>query len=348
MNTDTAMFILDIVTKLLNKPLSSNEYYGIGGSKDIFRRTVERNKGIGDTCIEVLSNLIIKETEYNEIKKNLVLDYLKQFLTHKEKIYVKRNSKDMKTIVNFAAAKFSTHSNVPDLSSVQYFNLSTDGNYRVVGVKDLVNIGWTFKAVVDETIKMDFETIDNITLEHNGDNEQWFQIVRETPETLRFLIDENNKAIGYYYFIPMFEDMFSKAKNGQLFDSEITADKVPLFLQGIYNIYFPAICIREKYRKTLALKKMLISALDLFEELALSGIFINEICALAYSNSGASLCQSVGLKYTQNHIAEGKIYHGNIEDLLKHPLCTKYAKLKDLYNVNLNTKRSDLLVKDSD
>lgn len=332
MNISTGRFVLDIVTRLLNKSLSSEEYYKIGGSKNIFRRCVERNKGIGDTCSEALSNLIVKETKHDELKKKLILDYLKQFLTVKEKNYIKRNPTDIKTIVKFTTVKFTAHNNsVPDLGNVQYFDLSTDGNFRVVGVRDLISMGWNFEDIVNETIKIDYETINDITLEHNGDNDQWVQVVHENPETLRFLVDENAKAIGYYYFIPLFEDVFQKAKEGQLFDSEITVDKVPFLLQGTYDIYFIVICLRETYRKTFALRQMLFSVMELFEEMASNGIFINEICTQAYSDSGIALCKSIGLKYLKNHIDKGTVYHGTIMDILEHPLYTKFSKLKEMY-----------------
>jgi len=85
MNT-SARFVFDIVTKLLNKPLSSNEYYKVGGSKNIFRRCVERNKGIGATCAEALINLIIKEIKYNELKKKFDFRLFKTIFDIRRKI----------------------------------------------------------------------------------------------------------------------------------------------------------------------------------------------------------------------------------------------------------------------
>ena len=258
-------------------------------------------------------------------------------MTLEEKLYFSRNQNDIKTAVKFAIAKVSSSSSsgVPNLSNIHYFNLATNGNFRVVGIRDLVSMGWTFKDIVNETIKIDYETINDITSEHNGDNEQWFQVVRENPETLRFLLDENLKAIGYYYFIPLFKDTFQQAKNGQLFDSEITVDKVPLMLQGTYDIYFIVICIRETYKKAFALKQMLLSVMELFEEMASNGIFINEICTQAYSESGIALCKSIGLKYLKDHVDKGQVYHGNISDLLVHPLSAKFDNLRNIYDNRL-------------
>jgi len=36
MNLNTSKFIVDIIKNLLKQPLSSNEYYGVGGSRNIF------------------------------------------------------------------------------------------------------------------------------------------------------------------------------------------------------------------------------------------------------------------------------------------------------------------------
>jgi hypothetical protein len=46
-------------------------------------------------------------------------------------------------------------------------------------------------------------------------------------------------------------------------------------IPGTYNIYFASICLKENYKKTLALQKLLISMLNVFEELALNGVFID-------------------------------------------------------------------------
>jgi hypothetical protein len=478
MNT-SAEFIVDIVVKLLKKKLSSNEYYGLGGSKNIFRLCVERCKGIGDTCTETLANLIIQETKYDEIKKKLVMDYLKQYLSPKELDYLNRNPNDIKTIVIFATSKFSvkTRRTIPDLNKVKYstvkkntkhqiqiltsklsdlyekmvtyididpvislslsktilgtineyilengkikkstikkdfadiflakkifpenvalsmkhlensFQLESkmDRNYhedfidscfsslrlvikwflseylkstykiemqiirvpeekktnnnallsefRIVDVNELISLGWTLEEIVEEGMKIDFETIEDITIEHNGDFEQWLTVARENSETIRYLLTKENKLIGYWHFSPLFNDTFQKAKNGKLLDSEITIEKIPFLLPGTYNIYFIAICLKEIYRrKNMTFGSLLFSIIETIEEMADNKIYVNEICALAYSNSGIQLCNSIGLKYIRDHVEHGQIYCGSIYDLLDRPFCKNFTKLRKIYS----------------
>jgi len=468
----SAKFVNDIVTKLLNKPLSSNRYYKIGGSKNIFRQCVERDKGIGATCSEALSNLIIKETKYDKLKRNLVLDYIKQYLTKKEKEYVERNPDDIKTIIIFATSKFSNTVSIPDISKIDYHQkkdfisitqniselyekavlylssdpmigfsltksiidsiieyivnqekiklkatksnsisdvllskkilndniaftlehienllkiefksntsykhdfidscfsslriivkwflsdylkstykietlpfqskkaLKSQTNYnlpkfRIVDINDLIDLGWTLEDIVEEGMKIDFETIDDITIEHNGDFEQWLSVARENSETIRYLLNNQNELVGYWHFTPLSNNTFQKAKRGELLDSEITIEKIPFLIPGTYNIYFIAICLKAIYRRrNMTFGNLLFSIIETIEEMAKNNIFVNEICALAYSNSGIQLCNSIGLKYLKDHLEHGQIYCGSIYDLLEKPFCKEYPDLKRIY-----------------
>lgn len=470
----SAEFIVDIVVKLLKCPLSSNDYYNLGGSKNTLRQCVKRCNGVGETCTEVLSNLIIRETKYDEIKMKLVIDYLNQYLNPKEIEYLNRNPNDIKTIVTFAASKFSkTSKKIPDLSDIRYSKTNSKNNmqqlanivselyekvvnfinidpvisfsltkrlidiinesildiekikkrnikkdisdillaknifseeialymkhlenalkleskmnevyqkdfinscfsslriiikwflsdylkttykislanisitkktpdpkhlpeFRILDVNELISLGWTLEEIVEEGMKIDFETIDNITIEHNGDFNQWLSVAKENSETIRYLLTMENKLIGYWHFTPLLNETFKKAKAGKLLDSEITIHKIPFLLPGTYNIYFIAICLKESYRrKNTTFGRLLFSIIETIEEMAKKNIFINEICALAYSNSGVQLCNSIGLKYIRNHVEHGQIYCGSIYDLLNRPFCKNYVELKNIYS----------------
>lgn len=319
---DSAKFINHIVVNLLDKNICSLKNYSLGGSKNTLRQCVKRNKGIGPKVIRMISNLIIQEIDKN--KKNKVLEYLKKFLNDTELLYMRRNPADIQTIVKFAVKNLSNNNAVTNESSPEFKMIDIDG---------LINNGWTIEKIVEEGYKLDFETIDNITIEHNGDFEQWLAIARSNADTIRYLLKNDDEMIGYWHFTPLRDDVYIKAKTGQLLDSEITCDKIPLLLPGTYNIYFISICLKEKYRrKTTTFGKLLFSIIDVIQSLAKKNIFINEICALAYTMNGIQLCQSMGLKYLRDHSEHGQIFCGKIMNLLNKDFCRDFEELKNIYN----------------
>jgi hypothetical protein len=124
---------------------------------------------------------------------------------------------------------------------------------------------------------------------------------------------------------------FKRAKDGKMLESDVKIEDIPHMVPGKYNIYFDGICIKPKYRNPIVLKKLLSAMFATYEELAENGIFIDEICTWAYTDSGSALCRSMGLAYIKEHEDTGKVYCGTMYDLLQHPLCKQFPRLKNLY-----------------
>lgn len=321
---ETAEFVKHIVENILNKRISSANNFGYGGSYNTLRQCIDRNLGIGPKVIITLSNMIKISTQNNPSKKKEIIEFLKIFLSPNELEYIKKNPEDIKSVVKFAAAKVSKNKKKITDKDLEEF--------RIMDVDQLLNENWTIEKMVSDAINLDFETIEDITPEHNGDLKQWSEIARENSDTLRYLINKDNKMIGYWHCTPLIDDFYKKAKNGKLLDSEITLDTIPIMFPGTYNIYFIGICLQEKYRrKSATFGKLIFSVVYALKTLAEKNIFINEICALAYTTNGVRLCESIGLKYLQDHIEHGKIYCGHINDLLNKPFCKDFTELKELY-----------------
>jgi hypothetical protein len=250
---------------------------------------------------------------------------LRQFLNNREKEYLNRNENDIKTIMNLVAKKFKKSKKISNEVT------KNKEKFRVVDINDLLNLGLSVEDIVKTSISLDYETMDGLTEEHNGDLEQWVNITNTNADSMRWLLDGKN-IIGYWHFTALFHEHFLKAKSGRLLDSEITCEKIPLLLPGTYNIYFVGICLKETYRrKTITFGKLLFNIIEVIEEFAKKGIFINEICALAYTHNGIQLCKSIGLKYIKEHVEHGKIYCGNIMSLLDKDFCRDFIELKLLY-----------------
>ena len=331
-NTSSGEFVNDIVVNLLGKPISSKEYCKLGGSPNIFCNWVKRNKGVGEQCAFVLSNLVIQEIKFNDRKKKLVLDYLKQYLTTKEKDYMQRNPNDIKTIVGFASAKFSNKNNDPDINKLH----RPTESIRIVGLDELFSMGWAIDDFIDGIVGLWKKLIPDMPDEHIGDREKWAKIHMEHSETRKALLNGEDKIVGYYEFDPLFDEIFDKAKEGKLSEGDMSIEDIPFLIPGSYNIYFENICIVSEGKsraKSVALKKVLYSIINTLEKLALDGVFINEICTWAYTPSGIVLCKSLGLKFHKKHEETGEVYCGTIHDLLSHSICNEFPLLKELYGM---------------
>jgi len=212
-------------------------------------------------------------------------------------------------------------------------------NFENVGLKianiyDVLSWGWDGKKLLEELIRIDYQTIENLNDEHEGHVNQWDPVFMDNPETWRILIESPQNIVGYWHFVPLFDDEFKLVKQGSLLDSAITSDKVKMFIQpGYYNIYFSAICILPNYRKYSTTYLLLNSILDVFAILAKQGIFIKEVSANAYTPSGISFCKSLGFKYLRDHVSHGKIFVAKNLSLLNSPLVQKnHTELINLYS----------------
>lgn len=322
-----ADFINTIVVDILDKSLSSHKNYELGGSYNTFRQCIDRNKNIGKKPIIMITNMINREIY--DIKKNKAIEFLKDFLTHSELEYMKNNPNDIKSLVTFAAEKVNEKINTI---------VDTD-NFKIVDIFEWKKLGKSVRDYVIEAIKLGYETIENLTEQHGGEIEQLTKMISKHPANRRILLDKNNNFIGYWSIEPLFENIFVQAKNGELFDNELTADKIAIPVPGsTYNAYFSSICLKEDYRKMSAFKILFFSLIEYFEKLATEEIYFNEICTLAYSTYGESLCKTMGLQLHKKHIDHGNIYCGYVYDLIERPFCKKSEKVKNLYREFKNKK----------
>jgi hypothetical protein len=327
----TSEFIKCVVVDILNRDLTSKDYIKFGGSPNIIRRCFERNKGIGPGVVEVISNSILHDTKFDVMKKNLILDYLRQFLNNREKEYLNRNENDIKTIMNFVAKKFNDR--LKKTKHTDTFNYNGEkAQYKIVDIATLQKMGWSIRDYVKKSTLLSYEVYDELTDEHVTEFEKSVKVVAEQPENRRILLDENDEMIGMWSFKPFYSDIFEKAKKGNLYDSEIRPTMMPTLLPGgIYNVYFSNIVLKEKYRKSKVFGILFDSILTLLEEWAQQDIFIKEICAQAYSDSGINLCKTLGLKFIKKHVDHGEIYCSYVYDLTETRFCNRFKNLRILY-----------------
>lgn len=202
----------------------------------------------------------------------------------------------------------------------------------VGGVNEVVEWGWDGVKLLDEFIRLDYETIEELVPTHEGHSKQWAPIFMNHPDTWRMLITGPQRIVGYWHFAPLFPEDYEVAKTGSLLDSEITADKVQLFeLPGWYNIYFVQICLLPQYRTPRNLRLLFQTIFGVLDSLATEGIFVREVCANAYTHIGHSLCKSFRLEYVREHNDHGSIYVGSVYRVLQHPLVSAFPMLQKRY-----------------
>jgi hypothetical protein len=326
---DAKTFVNEIVVDILGKSVSSDKNIEYGGSYNTLRSCIDRNNGIGYKVSLIVANMIDKELF--DFKKDKAIIYLKKFLTDDESKdfnNINYELEQIKKLVFYVSKKLNR-----SFKKSKLVNTKTELTYKIVDISTLLKMGWTLEKYMIQCSNMWDDTMENkMTDEHKGGIEQWIKIVKEYPDNSRILLNDKNEMVGFWDFVTLFDDEYKRLKSGKLNDCELTVDIMPPMIPGTYNIYFASICLKDNYKKTLALQKLLISMLNVFEELALNGVFIDEICTWAYTNSGIALSKALGFEYHIEHKEHGKIFCTTMVDLLKQPLAKKFKTLKAFYN----------------
>jgi hypothetical protein len=202
----------------------------------------------------------------------------------------------------------------------------------VADIDDVISWGWDGLRLLDELIQLDYQTMEGLTPDHEGQTRQWAPVFMDHPDTWRLIVNSSGKIVGYWHFVPLFEPEYNLARQGQLIDGHITTDKLKLFeLPGQYDVYFVTMCIQSQFRRTPAVRLLFNSLLQVIAYLAQEGVFIREVCANAYTPSGVSLCRSLGLMHVGNHISHGQIFLAKFSSLLCHELSRPYPELRRAY-----------------
>lgn len=169
---------------------------------------------------------------------------------------------------------------------------------------------WEVKDIINQTMAIDYYTVLNLDDHTEGQSDQWLSIVTNQPDTVRLLVDgSKRKIIGYWHFVPLFENEYRLAKQGKLYDEQITPDKVCfLSVPGLYKIYIVMISVLPNYRNTRNFRMLLDALCTQLISFAEQSIFFEEVIANAFTYEGISLCETLRMENTCTHEDFGKIY----------------------------------------
>jgi hypothetical protein len=202
----------------------------------------------------------------------------------------------------------------------------------VAGLGDALDWGWSGADLTKKLMEIDYETVEGLTPDYVGSPEQWTPILVDHPDTWRLLVDRPGSIVGNWHFVSLYAEDFDKARNGQLTERDITADRVRyLDMLGWHDIFFLAVFLVPRFRGAHNLIMLRKTILDHFLYLARQGIFIRTVCANAYSISGKGFCRSFHLEGRGQNIVHGTMYERAVYPLPDDPLFHPYSELNDLY-----------------
>jgi hypothetical protein len=209
---------------------------------------------------------------------------------------------------------------------------STVEDLRVGDIDNVVSWQWSGEDLLKRLIALDYEMFPDISDAHEGNPGQWAPVFMDHPETWRIVFAPPNQIVGYWHFVPLFEDTYQAARAGELRDSEITTDKVKVFeLPGSYKIYLVSIGLLPRFRRTKAFKLLLNSLFDVLLTLGRDGILIDSVLANAFTTSGTAMCRTFGMHHLRSHLERGEVFEADMATILAQPACAEYGELRALY-----------------
>lgn len=198
--------------------------------------------------------------------------------------------------------------------------------------------GWDVARMVRDTMRLDYESLQNLEVKDEGESPQWAEIVTTHPNSWRVLYEYPGSIIGYWHFVPLFPEEFEVAKAGKLLDGAITIDKIPEFeIPGRYRLYFMSMVLQSQYRGTGAVRLIYQSFLDVMEKLAETGVFFDEICANAWSPAGEAICRTFQMNHLADHISKGRIFYRKFFPLPSLGIVKTHPRLAQLYAQEFDT-----------
>lgn len=189
---------------------------------------------------------------------------------------------------------------------------------HVAAWADVLDWGWTEERLLEELIRLDYETIDGLSEGDEGSVQQWAPIFCHYPESWRLLCSHPERIVGYWHAVPLHDPEYAAACSGDLVDGQLSPAYIPEFsIPGIYNLYFVQICLLKRYRGSKALGSLVASLFGTLTSLASEGVFFREVSANAYTPAGESLCRTFGMVAGRHHRNRGRIYSASMGEIFK-------------------------------
>lgn len=184
------------------------------------------------------------------------------------------------------------------------------GVYQAVTSQEWKELGISDTDIANEMMKLDYEQMDELTEVHEGTMEMLMGKWNKYPETGKIILYNQREPVGYWTFVPLFDEIFEQFKAGKGFDTELTDEIIELIEDpGIYHLYFIGINLKEKHNHIKVRKLLFSSFLESLEELAKEGVFFEDMCANAFTQRGKAMCHHFDMAKIADHCDKGEIYY---------------------------------------
>jgi len=174
----------------------------------------------------------------------------------------------------------------------------------------------TTEFVVKDLLQMDYDTLGGLNEQHAGLLDQWIPVVDNNPDGMKVVLTSDDKIAGYWHFVALEPEMFARAKAGTMFDNEITCQTMRILgFPGDYLLYFVCISVLTEYRGIKIMRLLFDAFCESLRYLADNGMFVDELCATAFTEAGIAMCKSAKMQYQGKHVDHGEIYCQSLRDL---------------------------------
>lgn len=312
-DTDTALLIVEkTIEEIVSKIIKKENKKFINGNNVKALNILAHQKIIPNyiiSLIDLLNDIVPTSKDFTS--KKVVYDNLKHILKWFFEDYLDKNFSKLET-----------------KAENTFYRNKTE--YKISSYHDLLP-QWTIIDFSRTMLNLFTESIDNLADDNVSTLDEMITINKKQPESRRIMF-KGDEPIGCWSLSPLFEKEFERDCRGEFYVSEFGTITMPTFIKGVYDIHFGVICIKEEHRNFTTFNLLLSSIVKFIEDLALNGIYINNICTQAYSDNGKSLAEGIGLNYTIKHKdGKGDVYVGTIKDLLNKPFLRDFTLLKSLY-----------------
>ena len=190
---------------------------------------------------------------------------------------------------------------------------------------------YTAEELTKFRVQICYNTMEGLTEEHMGSDNQWIEIDKAFPDNVRILFADN-KTVGYWSFVCLKNDAFEKAKKGVLSEEHFNINLCEEMTKpGEYKGYFTSIAVLPEYRCFKNFRLLIEALIDQLVTYAEKGIFITEWTTNAFTKDGETLSKVLGMQKLRTGKTGGEIYYAppgwHSKGFLK-----RYPKLAQAYS----------------
>ena len=187
-----------------------------------------------------------------------------------------------------------------------------DVSLRICTMSDLHSMGMTTEQIVRDIFQMDRNTLKGLSNWQVGTVDQWVSVIDKSQVGVRVLVvgsGESVKIVGYWHYVALDPIIYTRAKAGMMYEREVVSSVVmSMDVPGHYMVYFAGISVMPGYRGISSSRLLYRSFWSSIYDLRSKRIYIDELCAVAFTEVGVSLCKSARMTYLREHDNCGSVY----------------------------------------